>query len=58
MDSALDNGEVYQEMCDRLREELDYLREAAQMKLYGIMLRETPGVPSPRRSRAIAPGGC
>ena len=30
MDSALDNGEVYQEMCDRLREELDYLREAAQ----------------------------
>jgi predicted unusual protein kinase regulating ubiquinone biosynthesis (AarF/ABC1/UbiB family) len=47
MDSALDNGEVYQEMCDRLREELDYLREAAQMKLYGIMLRDTPGVSVP-----------
>jgi predicted unusual protein kinase regulating ubiquinone biosynthesis (AarF/ABC1/UbiB family) len=47
MDSALDNGEVYQEMCDRLREELDYLREAAQMKLYGIMMRDTPGVAIP-----------
>lgn len=47
MDSALDNGEVYQEMCDRLREELDYLREAAQMRLYGIMLRDTPGVSVP-----------
>jgi predicted unusual protein kinase regulating ubiquinone biosynthesis (AarF/ABC1/UbiB family) len=47
MDSALDNGEVYQEMCDRLREELDYLREASQMRLYGIMMRGTPDVSIP-----------
>ena len=47
MDSALDNGEVYQEMCDRLREELDYLREASQMRLYGIMMRDTPDVSIP-----------
>ncbi|GGC43238.1 ABC transporter ATP-binding protein [Siccirubricoccus deserti] len=38
MDSALDHGEVYQEMRDRLREELDYLREAAHQRLYGLML--------------------
>ena len=32
----------------RLREELDYLREAAQMRLYGIMLRDEPRVSVPR----------
>ncbi|MDB5372631.1 MAG: transporter ATP-binding protein, partial [Belnapia sp.] len=47
MDSALDNAEVYQEMCDRLREELDYLREAAQMRLYGLMMRGTEDVTIP-----------
>ena len=47
MDSALDNGEVYQEMCDRLREELDYLREAAQMRLYGLMMRGVSDVTIP-----------
>ncbi|MDN3563230.1 AarF/ABC1/UbiB kinase family protein [Paeniroseomonas aquatica] len=47
MDSALDNGEVYQEMCDRLREELDYLREAAQMRLYGLMMRGASDVTIP-----------
>jgi predicted unusual protein kinase regulating ubiquinone biosynthesis (AarF/ABC1/UbiB family) len=48
MDSALDNGEVYQEMCDRLREELDYLREASQMRLYGMMMQGTPDVSIPQ----------
>ncbi|WP_135466106.1 ABC1 kinase family protein [Crenalkalicoccus roseus] len=48
MDSSLDNEEVYEELRDRLREELDYLREAAQMRLYGIMLRGVPGVQVPR----------
>ncbi len=38
MDSTLDHGEVYAEIAERLREELDYLREAAQMRLYGRML--------------------
>ncbi len=47
MDSSLDHGEVYQELSDRLREELDYLREAAQMRLYGIMLEGVPGVQVP-----------
>lgn len=48
MDSALDHQEVYSELAERLREELDYLREAAQMRLYGIMLGGVPGVQVPR----------
>lgn len=48
MDSALENADVYSEMADRLREELDYKREAAQMRLYGIMLDGVPGVRVPR----------
>lgn len=48
MDSTLDHQEVYSELAERLREELDYLREAAQMRLYGIMLDGVPGVQVPR----------
>jgi len=47
MDNTLDNEEAYTEMSVRLREELDYLREAAQMRLYGLMLKDTPGVAVP-----------
>ena len=47
MDSALDHDEVYAEIAERMREELDYLREAAQMRLYGIMLDGVPGVRVP-----------
>jgi predicted unusual protein kinase regulating ubiquinone biosynthesis (AarF/ABC1/UbiB family) len=49
MDSTLDNEEAYQELAARLREELDYRREASHMRLYGAMLHGTPGVavPSP-----------
>lgn len=48
MDSTLDNGEVYEELRDRLREELDYLREAAHQRLYGLMLRDAPSVAVPQ----------
>jgi predicted unusual protein kinase regulating ubiquinone biosynthesis (AarF/ABC1/UbiB family) len=48
MDSSLDNGEVYQELRDRLREELDYLREAAHQRLYGLMLADQPHVVVPQ----------
>lgn len=49
MDNTLDNEEAYAELAQRLREELDYRREASHMRLYGIMLRGVPGVavPSP-----------
>lgn len=49
MDSAIRQDEVYKEMAERLREELDYLREAAHMRLYGQMLADVPlvHVPTP-----------
>lgn len=49
MDNAIQHEEIYKELSERLREELDYLREAAQMRLYGIMLGEqsTVHVPLP-----------
>ena len=47
MDTSLDHEEVYAEIAERMREELDYLREAAQMRLYGIMLDGVPGVRVP-----------
>jgi predicted unusual protein kinase regulating ubiquinone biosynthesis (AarF/ABC1/UbiB family) len=50
MDKAIQQDEIYKELRERLREELDYLREAAQMRLYGLMLKDQPGVhvPVPR----------
>ncbi|MFC7735891.1 ABC1 kinase family protein [Roseomonas sp. GCM10028921] len=49
MDNTIQHDDVYEELRERLREELDYEREAAQMRMYGIMLRDTPEVrvPSP-----------
>ncbi len=47
MDNAIHQDEIYKELRERLREELDYLREAAQMRLYGLMLRDQPGVHVP-----------
>ena len=47
MDNAIQHEEIYKELSERLREELDYLREAAQMRLYGIILRERPTVHVP-----------
>ena len=49
MDSAIQHDEVYLELAERLREELDYVREASQARLYGIMLADVPSVhvPSP-----------
>ena len=38
MDGAIKQDEIYQELAERLREELDYLREASQMRMYGAML--------------------
>src|ERR1041385_887107 len=49
MDNAIQHEEIYKELTERLREELDYEREAAQMRLYSLMLAEHPTVhvPSP-----------
>jgi predicted unusual protein kinase regulating ubiquinone biosynthesis (AarF/ABC1/UbiB family) len=49
MDGAIQHDNIYTELQERLREELDYVREAAQMRLYGHMLRDvaTVHVPAP-----------
>jgi predicted unusual protein kinase regulating ubiquinone biosynthesis (AarF/ABC1/UbiB family) len=47
MDNAIQQDEIYKELRERLREELDYLREAAQMRLYGLMLKDQHGVHVP-----------
>jgi predicted unusual protein kinase regulating ubiquinone biosynthesis (AarF/ABC1/UbiB family) len=47
MDNAIQHEEIYKELSERLREELDYEREAAQMRLYGLMLADSPSVHVP-----------
>ena len=39
-DSAISTSDVYDELSERLREELDYHREAVNMRLYHYMLRD------------------
>jgi predicted unusual protein kinase regulating ubiquinone biosynthesis (AarF/ABC1/UbiB family) len=48
LDNAIQHGDIYKELVERLREELDYLREAAQMRLYSLMLAHEPTVHVPR----------
>ncbi len=47
MDNAIHQDEIYKELAERLREELDYTREAAQMRLYTLMLKAHPDVHVP-----------
>jgi len=46
-DKAIDPSNIHAELSERLREELDYGREARNMKLYGHMLAEEQGVDVP-----------
>jgi predicted unusual protein kinase regulating ubiquinone biosynthesis (AarF/ABC1/UbiB family) len=46
-DKAIDPREIHKELSARLREELDYRREAKHMRLYGAMLRDEPSVHVP-----------
>ncbi|MEX2248348.1 MAG: AarF/UbiB family protein [Parvibaculum sp.] len=48
MDSAIDTREMYAEIGDRLREELDYEREAAHMRLYAGIFAGDPRIEVPR----------
>jgi predicted unusual protein kinase regulating ubiquinone biosynthesis (AarF/ABC1/UbiB family) len=43
-DRAIDPSQIYRELAARLREELDYRREAKHMRLYTAMLAAEPGV--------------
>ena len=48
MDGAIDTGEIKKEIAERIREELDYQREAKQAALYALMLRDEPLIRVPR----------
>ncbi len=54
IDGAIRHDEIIKELTERLREELDYLREAAQMRLYGLLLAHEPSVHIPEP----VPGYC
>src|ERR1700716_394241 len=46
-DRTVSTAEIHAEISDRLREELDYAREAAHMRLYREILEDEPGVAVP-----------
>ena len=53
-DRAIDPGAIHEEIAARLREELDYGREASHMRLYGLMLAAETGVHVPRPVDALS----
>ena len=53
-DRAIDPGEIHAELAERLREELDYAREARHMALYAAMLRGEAGVHVPAVREALS----
>jgi predicted unusual protein kinase regulating ubiquinone biosynthesis (AarF/ABC1/UbiB family) len=46
-DRAIDPSEIYKELAERLREELDYEREARHINLFRAMLADEPGIAVP-----------
>lgn len=54
IDGTVDSRQAYQEIADRLREELDYKREARSMQLYARMLQEVEGVRVPTPITALS----
>ena len=46
-DKAISTGDIYDELSERLREELDYHREAQNMNLYRHMLADEPAAHLP-----------
>ena len=55
-DRAIDTSEIHAELSERLAEELDYRREAAHARLYGVMLAEEQGVHVPAVADALSTG--
>jgi predicted unusual protein kinase regulating ubiquinone biosynthesis (AarF/ABC1/UbiB family) len=46
-DKAISTKQIHRELADRLREELDYAREARHIRLYRAMLADETGVQAP-----------
>jgi predicted unusual protein kinase regulating ubiquinone biosynthesis (AarF/ABC1/UbiB family) len=55
-DKAIQTENIYEEVSARLREELDYQREAKQMRLYARMLAAEPGVHVPEPMEDLSTG--
>ncbi len=55
-DRAIDPTEALKELRARMREELDYRREAAHVALYGLMLADEPGVRVPEPVAELSTG--
>src|SRR6266700_2520599 len=55
-DRTVSTAEIHAEIADRLREELDYRREAAHMRLYREILKDEPGVAVPRPIAELSTG--
>jgi len=53
-DRAIDPSQIHEELSQRLREELDYEREARHMLLYARMLADVPGVRVPEAIDALS----
>jgi predicted unusual protein kinase regulating ubiquinone biosynthesis (AarF/ABC1/UbiB family) len=56
IDRAVSTGEVQAEIADRLREELESVREATHVALYRLMLRDVPGVHVPEVLPGLSTG--
>jgi predicted unusual protein kinase regulating ubiquinone biosynthesis (AarF/ABC1/UbiB family) len=56
MDPAIDTSEMAKEISERIREELDYRREAKHAALYGVMLRDVEQVRVPRAWPELSTG--
>lgn len=56
MDGAIDTREIASEIGARVREELDYRREARHAALYALMLADTPLVRVPRVREDLSTG--
>jgi predicted unusual protein kinase regulating ubiquinone biosynthesis (AarF/ABC1/UbiB family) len=56
MDRAIDPSEIAEEIGARLREELDYRREAAHMNLYRAMLKGIPEIHVPEIVETLSTG--
>lgn len=56
MDPAIDTGEIRLEIADRVREELDYEREAKHIALYARVLDDEPLVRVPKVVPALSTG--
>ena len=55
-DRAITTDEIHAEIAERLREELDYRREAAHMRLYRVMLAKEDEVSVPEPIAALSTG--